>query len=259
MILTVDLGNTAIHLGFYQGDTLVKTWATSSDLRKEKSEYLTLFKRYISDEGIDPTQVQGGILSSVVPPLTNVIKEVFEKLFDIRIQVVGRRLKTGLAIHIDKPDELGADLVASAVGAKDKFGFPLLIIDLGTANKISIIDQTGAFIGAVFTSGLRVSIDALIVKTAQLPHVSLERPTHVIGRNTIDAMNSGATYGTASMLTGLIGKIEQELGYQTKHILLGGNAPFVRELLADNVIYAPDLQHWGLKLIYDKNFGERSL
>ncbi|MGI6714242.1 MAG: type III pantothenate kinase [Bacilli bacterium] len=253
MILTVDLGNTTIHLGIFEGSTLIKTWATNTDLFKEKSEYYSLFKRYFKEEGIDPSAFEGGILSSVVPPLTLIIKAIFTDYFSIPMMELSPGIKTGLPIHIDKPDELGADLVASAVGARAEFGFPLTIIDLGTANKVTVIDEKGNFIGAVFTPGLRVAVDALVKNTAQLPAISLQTPVKVIGKNTVDAMNSGATYGTMSEILGLVRLIEKELGYPTKRILLGGYAPYIKDLLQDEVIYAPHLQLKGLAHIYNRN------
>lgn len=253
MILTVDLGNTTIRLGIFNGTTLVKTWATNTDLKKEKSEYYSLFKRYFKEEGLDPTDFKGGILASVVPPLTLIIKAIFADHFSIPMMELTAGIKTGLPIHIDKPDELGADLVASAVGAKLEYGYPLTIIDLGTANKITVIDHHGNFIGAVFTPGLRVAVDALVKNTAQLPAISLQTPPNVIGKNTVDSMNSGATYGTMSEILGLINLIEKELGYKTKRVLLGGYAPYIKDLLADEVIYAPHLQLKGLAHIYERN------
>lgn len=257
MILTVDMGNTDITFGFFDGSRLTKVLHMLTDRQKTVDEYRLAILNLVSAAKIDLTAVSGGIMASVVPPLTQIVQSAVETVFSFSLLLVGAPLKTGLAIHIDNPAELGADLAADAVGTKEIIGFPAIIVDLGTATKIVVIDKNGAFIGGVFTPGLKISVQALVGSTSLLPEIALVRPNKIIGRNTTDSMNGGAIFGCAAMIRGMVNDIENELGYTCHHVLMGGYANLVRDLLPNNYVYSPDMVLQGLRLIYEKNISFR--
>jgi len=252
MLLTVDVGNTLIAFGVFEQSRLVASFKTATDIKKSLDEYVSTIETFIQFRKIDKSAFRGAIISSVVPFLTEVMREALRLSFKLESIILTPGLKTGLPILIDHPNELGSDLVADAVGAIAKYGSPLIIVDLGTAIKLLAIDHKGAFVGATFYPGLYVAVDALIGRAAQLSRVSLSRPKKVIGKNTKDSTNAGAIYGTASMIDGLVKKFEEELGYPTKHILTGGDAIYVKDLLAD-FIYDEILLLDGLRVIYERN------
>jgi len=252
MILAVDVGNTLISIGVFDDSRLVATFKTTTDVKKSLDEYVSTIDMFIQYRKLDTAEIKGAIVSSVVPILTEVVKTAVFSCFGIEPLIVNPGLKTGLPIHTDHPNEVGSDLVADAVGAVAKYGAPLTIVDLGTAIKVMAIDEKGAFVGTTFYPGLYVAVDALIGRAAQLSRVSLSRPKKVIGKNTKDSMNAGAIYGTASMISGLVAHFEEELSYPTKHIITGGDAPYVKDLLPD-FIYDEFLILHGLKAIYERN------
>lgn len=252
MLLTIDIGNTLINLAVYQKEELLYTFETKSDVDKSLDEYIAIFSSFYEFRKLHDEKISEAIISSVVPLLTNVILKAIKIVCGVSALVLGPGVKTGLPILIDHPLELGSDLVAVSVGAIAKYGKPLIIIDLGTAIKVIAINKDGAFVGAAFYPGLYVGVSALIKSAAQLLSVSLVPPKKVIGKNTLDATNSGALYGTSEMIKGLALRFEEELGYQTKHILTGGDAKYIKDLLPD-FIYDSKVVHLGLKEIYQKN------
>lgn len=252
MLLTVDIGNTLISIAFYEKDEVLHTFQTKSDVNKSLDEYVALFSSFCKFKKIDNNQFNNAIIASVVPLLTKVIEQALKIVCGVTPLILGPGVKTGLPVLIDHPLELGSDLVAVSVGGIVKYGKPLIIIDLGTAIKVIAINKQGAFVGTAFYPGLYVSVDALISRAAQLLSVSLSAPKKVIGKNTLDATNSGALYGTSEMIKGLVRLFEEELGYQTKHILTGGDAIYIKDLLP-SFIHDPALVHIGLKEIFEKN------
>lgn len=257
MLLVLDMGNTDIKIGVFQNKQLIERFHIATDLKKSSDEYYATISSIFVAAKLDIALIEGAILASVVPPLTGVIVKTIESLFNVTPLIVGPGTKTGLKINIDHPNELGSDLVIDAVSVKERYGYPAIIIDLGTANKIMALDKNGDFVGVSFTVGIRTGVESLSSSTAQLPQVSLKKPSKILGKNTADSINSGAIYGTKALLRGLMIMIEEELGYETKHILTGGYA----KLLFDNlkvpldIIYDQDLSLHGLRLIYNRNHG----
>lgn len=233
MILLLDLGNTNLYVGVYQNQALICSFRTDSDLNRSSDMYATLLNNFLTKNNLSPSSFEGAILSSVIPSLTDVIASAVENILQVECKTVNRGIKTGLSLRIDNPYELGADLVCDSVGAIKKYGYPCIICDLGTANKLLVIDKNGNYIGGTISPGIRSAGKALTKDAAQLMDISYKAPKNVIGKNSPDALNSGAIYGTVSMIKGLTTMIEQELGYQTKHILTGGNANLVKEFLND--------------------------
>lgn len=251
----VDIGNTTIGIGLMKDDVLVKKIIINTDKNKSEDQYYYSILNLFKDEEIKSNEIETFIVSSVVPSLTKQIFNVFERIFKKPGLLVGPSLKSGIPIKIDNPNELGADLVADVVGAKKKYGFPTLVIDLGTATKLLMIDKTGAYVGGIITAGLLVSSKVLTSSTSLLPNVSLETPKKAIGKNTIDAMNSGLVFGHSEMVKGLILKIETELGYSFKKVVTGGGAPFIEKLMDGSYIFDPNLVYIGLNELIEKNKG----
>ena len=210
MVLAIDMGNTNIVIGCIDDDKVYFEERLATDLKKTELEYVVLIKTVLELYGIDSSQISGAIISSVVPQLVNIIREAVEKLIDITPMVVGPGVKTGLNIHMDEPRRVGSDLIVDAVAAIKEYGAPVMIIDMGTATTISIVDDKGSYVGGVILPGIRVSVDALASRTAQLPRISLEAPGHVIGKNTLDCMKSGVVYGNASCIDGMIDRMADE-------------------------------------------------
>lgn len=253
MILAIDVGNTNIVMGCVDRDKIYFVARLATNHMKTDVQYAVELKSIIELNDFDCSRIDGSIISSVVPPLTNIIKQATSIITGKEPMIVLPGLKTGLNIKIDNPAQLGSDLVVGAIAAMAQYPKPIVIVDLGTATKFSVIDSKGVFLGGVIMPGVNISLDALTSHTAQLPRISLESPKIVIGTNTIDSMNSGIVYGTASMIDGMIERIEDEIAMPATVIATGGLAKFIVSHCKRKIIYDPDLMLKGLYLIYLKN------
>lgn len=256
MILTIDVGNTNTTFGcFDEGGTLVFESRISTDIYRMQDQYAVSLADILRLYDIDRESVSGAVLSSVVPPVTAQIKPAVEKICKCRVMTVGPGLKTGLNIKIDEPASLGADIAAVAVGAKEYYALPAIVVDLGTATKVLAVDKTGAFIGGIIAPGLKISAEALSAKTAALPliGVSGEPLKRVIGANTIDCMRSGLLYGHAFMLDGMIESFEKEIGEKCTVVATGGFSTVIEPLCKTDFILDENLILKGLLAIYRKN------
>lgn len=256
MILTIDVGNTNTTFGcFDEKGALVFESRISTDIYRMQDQYAVSLADILRLYDIDRESVLGAVLSSVVPPVTAQIKPAVEKICKCRVMTVGPGLKTGLNIKIDEPASLGADIAAVAVGAKEYYALPAIVVDLGTATKVLAVDKTGAFIGGIIAPGLKISAEALSAKTAALPliGVSGEPLKRVIGANTIDCMRSGLLYGHAFMLDGMIESFEKEIGEKCTVVATGGFSSVIRPLCKTDFILDENLILKGLLAIYRKN------
>ena len=254
MIFAIDAGNTHIVLGCMEGDSLLFTARIHTDRAKTADEYALIFRNLCDLHQIDRGQIEGAILSCVVSELTQALCRAVEIVIHRKALVVGAGIKTGLNIKIDDPGQLGADLVVGAVAATDKYPKPLIIFDMGTANTMSVIDRQGRFLGGAILAGLRLSVDSLSSGTSQLPRIQLSVPPKVVCSNTVECMQSGALYGHAAMLDGLIDRVEAELGEKMAAVVAtGGLASMVVPLCRREISVEEDLMLQGLRLIYDKN------
>ena len=241
MIAAVDIGNTNIVIGCMDTKTrkVLLTERISTDRQKTDLEHAISFKTILELHHIEPSQIDGAIISSVVPPVTPLFKRAIQKLTNCDVLVVGPGVKTGLNIAMDNPATVGADLITGAVAAIDRYPLPVIIIDMGTATTMTVVDTHKNYIGGVIIPGL--------------PHISLDAPRHVIGKNTIDCMKSGSVYGNAAMLDGMIDRMEEELGTKATVIATGGLASVVTPLCHHKIKIDDDLLMYGLLLIYEKN------
>lgn len=253
MLLAIDMGNTNIVIGCIDDTKIyfVERLSTSSD--KTELEYAVDFKTVLELYDIHPKDIDGAIISSVVPPLNPVIKSAIEKLLKITPLLVGPGLKNGLNILMDNPSQLGSDLVVDAVATLHEYGAPAIIIDMGTATTICVVDKNKNYIGGQILPGVQISLNTLVSRTSQLPRINLDAPKKVIGTNTIDGMKSGILFGNASCIDGMIERIEDELGYTTTVIATGGLANAIIPHCRHEIILDNDLLLKGLKIIYDKN------
>ena len=255
MILAVDIGNTNIVLGCIEGEEILFEARMATDLIKTSDQYCAELKNMLELFEVTPDKIDGTIVSSVVPPVLNSLKTAIRKLTGKSCMIVGPGIKTGLNIRMENPAEVGSDLIVAAVAAIAQYGAPLLLVDMGTATTITAIDKDGAFVGGCICPGVKISMEALTGRTAQLPGISLDRPQRAIGKNTRDSMRSGIMFGAAAMLDGLLDRMEEELGTSVKVIATGGISKFVIPLCRREMIYERSLMLKGLRLLYQRNTG----
>ncbi len=253
MLLTIDIGNTNITLGGYDDDKLMFISRLATDIRMTADQYAVQINDIVSLRGCGSQDIEDAIISSVVPIVGSAVARAIEYITGKAPMILGPGIKTGLNIKIDNPAQLGADLVAGAVGALDKYPMPCVIIDMGTATTLSVLDESGTFRGGAIAAGIRSTLDALSSNTAQLPFINLQAPESVIGSNTISSMQSGLILGAAAMLDGMIDRIEAEIGQLASVVATGGLAEMVikncrREIQLDNNLLLD-----GLYKIYKKN------
>ena len=253
MIIAVDIGNTNIVLGCIEDDKILFEARMATDLIKTSDQYCAELKTMLSLFEVSPEDIDGSIISSVVPPVLNSFKTAIRKLTGCSALVVGPGIKTGLNIRMDNPSEVGSDLIVAAVAAIAEYGAPLLLVDMGTATTITAIDESGAFVGGCICPGVKISMEALTGRTAQLPGISLDEPRCAIGKNTRDSMRSGIMLGAASMLDGLLDRMEAELGTKVTVVATGGISKFVLPLCRRKMIYDRSLMLKGLTLLYTRN------
>ncbi len=255
MILALDMGNTNVVAGCLgDDDKIFFTERFATDLNKTELEYAVLLKTILELHEINRAEIEGAIIASVVPPLTHIVKSAVRKLLNCEPLVIGAGLKTGLNIHLDDPSTLGADLVADSVAALNLYGAPSIVIDMGTATTMTVVDKDGTYIGGVIFPGLNVSVEALAAGTSLLPRVSFGAPKKQIASNTMDAIKGGIIFGEASRVDGFIERFENELGYKMKAVIAtGGLASVIVPHCSHEIVTDPDLMLKGLKIIYDKN------
>ena len=253
MLITIDIGNSYISFGGYEGERLEFVSDIVTDSRKATDQYAVEMGNIMRLYNIDFSKIDGGIISSVVPELTDVIKNAVKKLCKIECIIVGPGVKSGININIDNPAQLGADTVAEAVAAIAKFPCPCVICDLGTATVLGIIDKNKNFSGVIIAAGVGTTSAAFSKSTALLPHVSIDEPKRLIGKNTVNSVQSGLIYGTAAMIDGLISRIERELGEKPTVVATGKMTDKIIPHCDSKIIIADYLVFEGLRLIYEKN------
>lgn len=253
MILAVDIGNSNIVLGGIQGNNIAFEARLRTEPTKTSDEYCIDVKIILDVYGFKPEDVEGAIISSVVPQVLNSIKTAIKKLTGKTALVVGPGLKTGLNIRVENPSQTGADLVVGSVAALREQKPPLIVVDMGTATTMSVLDDSGALIGGCICPGVKISLDALTERTALLPGLQLDQPRKAIGRNTIDCMRSGIMMGNACMLDGMVQRMEEELGQKATVVITGGIAKYIAPLCKTPMIYDKDLLLKGLAFPYREN------
>lgn len=253
MILTIDIGNSNIMFGGFSDEALCFVARIATDPAATEDEYAVKILGTLSLYGVERSHVTGAIIASVVPPLNAIMKKAVQLLFGVEPLLVGPGIKTGLVIRCDNPSSVGADLICACVAAHHLYGDPSLIIDMGTATKMMVVDRRGAFIGVSIIPGVLMGLNALAEGTAQLPKVSLDAPDNVIGKNTVDCMKSGIVYGNAAMVDGMIDRICEEMGEDIPVYATGGLASVIVKHCRHKISLDEELVLKGLKILYDKN------
>ena len=255
MILSIVIGNSNINIGAYCNGGLLFLTHIVSEAGKTEVEYAVLLHHILHLHRLSEQNLKGAVISSVVPQLSPVLKAAVQLTSPVPVMQIGPGVKTGLNIRIDNPAQLGADFVAAAVGAFEKYPLPVIIVDFGTATKISIVDRSRSFIGGSIMPGVRVSLDALSNRAAQLPHISLEPPAPVIGTNTIDCMKSGVLLGNASMIDGMIERYEEKAGPAASIVATGESVDAVAPFCRHKLLVDKTLRLDGLYAVWKKNTG----
>ncbi len=253
MIFAVDIGNTNIVIGCCSNNKITFVERVSTKSEATVLEYAITFKNILEFYGINKNDIDGAIISSVVPSVTATVHSAVEKAMGVDALVIGPGLKTGVNILIDNPAQLGSDLVVDAAAGIAEYPLPLVIIDMGTATTVSVIDEKKNYIGGMILPGVNISLNALATKTSQLPKISFDRPKKVIGSNTVDCMKSGILYGSASSLDGIIDRIEAEMGQKVTVVATGGLSGSIIPYCKKEIIHDNALLLKGLIVIYNKN------
>ena len=253
MLLAIDIGNTNIVLGGIQDGEIAFEARIATDHIKTSDQYGVEIKNILSLFEVSPSDIQDCIISSVVPPVFNSVQTGMQKVIGRPPMVVGPGIKTGLDIQTDTPSQVGSDRIVAAVAALAEYTPPLCLLDMGTATTIDVVGQGSAYLGGCIIPGVRISLDALTSRTAQLPGIRLDRPRQVIGKNTGDCMRSGIMHGTAAMIDGMLDRVEEELGCRTTVVATGGMAQFIVPLCRREIQVEKDLLLKGLNVLYQKN------
>ena len=253
MLLAIDIGNTNVTLGAYDDTALAFTARLATDGRMTADQYAIEIKNILSLHGLEYQNIEDCVIASVVPTVGNAISRAVSMLCDIVPLELGPGIKTGLNIKIDNPAQLGADLVAGAVGAISEYTLPCIVIDMGTATTISVINSKGQFLGGAIAAGVRLTLKALSENTSQLPSINISAPNSVIGTNTVDCMRSGLVFGAAAMIDGLIEKMTLELDEIPTIVATGGLSKEIIAHCKSDIIYNENLLLDGLREIYERN------
>ncbi|GAB4264838.1 type III pantothenate kinase [Thermincola ferriacetica] len=255
MLLVLDVGNTNIVLGVFEGANLLNSWRIATDKQKAVDEYGVQIRVLFDYSGVKPQKIKDVIISSVVPPVTPILEGMAKKYFNAKPMVVGPGIKTSISIKYDNPREVGADRIVNAVAARALYKGPLIVVDFGTATTFCAISESGEYLGGAIAPGVGISMEALFTRAAKLPRVELIRPKNVIGKNTVSSMQSGIFYGFVGQVDGIIKRIKEEMGADAYVVATGGLAELIgRESRMIDVVNK-NLTLEGLRIIYERNKG----
>ena len=253
MLLAVDIGNTNITLGVFDGDEIRATYRLATHVNQMPDEYAVLILSLLQHRGINTSDITEGAISCVVPPLITTFNELFQKYFNIVPLAVGPGVKTGIRIRMDNPREVGSDRIANAAGAHSLYKGPVIVVALGTATAFDTVSKDGEYLGGAVAPGIAIAAEALYTRTSALPRVELVRPRRAIGTNTLAAMQSGIIFGYAGLIDGVVARIQKELGEKATVVATGGYASVIaKETKVINKVN-PNLTLIGIKVIHDMN------
>jgi type III pantothenate kinase len=253
LLFCVDVGNTNVVMGLYAGQELAAHWRIATDHRRMADEYAMLILNLFEQSDQEPAAVQGVIVSSVVPPLTSIFEKLSRRYFGQEPLFVDSGVRTGMPIRYDNPDEVGADRIVNAVAAYHRYGGPACVVDFGTATTFDALSAEGEYLGGAIAPGIGIAAEALFQRTAKLPRIDLVRPPGVIGKTTVQSMQSGMLWGYVALVEGLVARFRAELGPELKVIATGGLAPLIAGETEVIEAVEPWLTLEGLRLIWEMN------
>ena len=257
MLLAVDIGNTTVAIGVFEGKKLLKEWRIRSVREKTSDEYGITLLELLRASGLEPSAISGAIISSVVPPLTPAFQTLSQKLLGVKALVVGPGLRTGMPILYENPGEVGADRVVASVGAFEKYGGPCIVVDFGTATTFDAITAKGEYLGGAIAPGIQISAEALYLRTAQLPRIEVAKPKRPIGKTTVASMQSGIYFGYIGLVNNIIAEISKEIGAPPKVVVTGGFASQLEPEIQVRHHHEPHLVLEGLRILFDRNKEEK--
>jgi len=253
MILVLDVGNTNIALGVFDGEALAAHWRLSTKRHWTADEFGILLKQLLADQELRPADIRAMVVSSVVPPLNTTIERACRDYFGFPPLVVGPGIRTGMPIKYENPRDVGADRIANAIAAQELYGVPLILVDFGTAITFCAVSVRGEYLGGIIVPGIHISCEALFERAAKLPRVELVRPPQVIGRNTVHSMQSGIIYGYAGLVDSIVRRMRAEMEGRPRVVATGGEAELIARECETIETVDPFLTLWGLRLVYERN------
>ena len=253
MLLAIDVGNTQTHVGTFHGTDLVEHWRFATVREATADEIASLLAGLLELRGLSLADLDGAIVSSVVPQLTHEYEQLSERYLRGALLLVGPEVRTGMPIRIDNPRELGTDRLVNAIAAYERYASACIVVDFGTATNYDAVSADGEYLGGVFAPGIEISMEALSERAAKLPRVDFEAPAETIGRSTLTAMQSGLIYGTASQVDGIVARMREELGVEAAAIATGGLAGGIVPFCAEISEIDDELTLTGLRLIHERN------
>lgn len=253
MLLTIDVGNTNIVYGLFDGARLVHQFRVESSRNRTSDEYAVVVRQLLDMQGVRPSDVHAAIVASVVPALTEPMLALVRRAFGLEALVVGPGIRTGMAILYENPREVGADRIVNAVAAFERYGRALIVVDFGTATTFDCVSAKGEYLGGVIAPGIHISADALFARAARLPRVEIVKPAKVVGRNTAHSMQSGIVYGYVALVDGLVDRLVEELGTSCAVVATGGLARMIAPLSRTIEDVDDELTLVGLRILYERN------